>query len=198
MVHHIIHGCDDILSLAKQIVPKVMDYQKHDLTIADIQDAVEPLKKAKKGWKKSLVINTTYKRPIPEGLGPSPRPRDNRWSLNLWFAYNPKKHLFKMEMWKFSESPYNKTSCYSFCRHAYDVFRKDTSMADLGSDTFIYKLWDVVGTYLAKIKRIPMCGQMVSSWNDSYKLLCGTSVSRKGAKCRLCRNRLLKRKFEEI
>ena len=200
MVHHIINGCDDIQSLAKQIVPEIMDYQNYALSIADIHDAVQPLKTAKKGWKRSEVIDTSYSMPIPKELQgmPSPRPRINRWSLHIWFAFNPKKNLFKMEMWKYSHSPYNNTECYSGGRQVYTVLRKGTTIADLGSDTFIYKLRDVVGTYLAKLKRVPMCGQMIDSWNNSHKLLCGVSVSMKGAKCKHCRNKLLKRKFEEI
>lgn len=39
MVYHIINGCEDILSLAKQIVPHVMDYENYALSIADIHDA---------------------------------------------------------------------------------------------------------------------------------------------------------------
>lgn len=200
MVHHIINGCEDILSLAKQIVPQVMDYQNHALSLPDIHDAVQPLKKAKKGWKRSQVIDTEYKKPIPkelEGMA-CPRPRSNKWSLHLDFAFNPKKDLFKMDLWKYSHSPYNSTASYSSGRQVYTVLRKGTSRADLDSDTFLYKLRDVVGTYLAKIKRVPMCGQMVSSWNDTHKLLCGVSVSMKGAKCKHCRNKKLKRKFEEI
>ena len=200
MVHHIINGCDDILSLAGQIVPQVMDYQNYALSIADIHDAVQPLKKATKGWKKSEVISTEYSQPIPKELEgtTTPKPRINKWSLHLVFGFNPKKDLFKMEMWKYSHSPYNNTATYSYGRQVYIVLRKGTSMADLGSDTFIYKLRDVVGMYLAKIKRVPMCGQVTNNWSDSYKLLCGASVSTKGAKCKNCRNKLLKRKFEEI
>ena len=200
MVHHIIHGCEDILSLAKQIVPQVMDYENHALGLADIHDAVQPLKKAKRGWKRSKVINTSYSKPIPKELEgmPSPRPRINEWSLHLDFAFNPKKDLFKMHLWKFSHSPYNGVESYIGGRKVYTVLRKGTTRADLDSDTFLYKLRDVVGTYLAKIKRVPMCGQMVSSWDSTHKLLCGVSVSMKGAKCKNCRNRLLKRKFEEI
>lgn len=200
MVHHIINGCDDILSLAKQIVPQVMDYENYALSIADIHDAVQPLKKANKGWKRSEVIDTSYSKPIPKELEgmPSPRPRENKWSFHLVFAFNPKKDLFKMEMWKYSHSPYNAIASYTGGRQVYTVLRKGTSMADLGSDTFLYKLRDVVGTYLAKIRRVPMCGQLVSSWSNTHKLLCGVSVSMKGAKCKHCRNKLLKRKFEEI
>jgi len=200
MVYHIINGCDDILSLAKQIVPQVMDYEKYALSIADIHDTVQPLKKAKKGWKRSQVIDTSYSMPIPKELEgmPSPRPRINKWSLRLDFAFNPKKDLFKMEMWKYSNSPYNSTASYSSGRQAYTVLRKGTSVDDLSSDTFLYKLRDVVGTYLAKIKRAPTCMQVTDDWSKTHKLICGVSVSMKGAKCKHCRNKLLKRKFEEI
>ena len=101
-----------------------------------------------------------------------------------------------MDLWKCNHSPYNATPSYTGGRQVYTVLRKGTSMADLSSDTFLYKLRDVVGTYLAKIKRVPMCGQLVNSWG--HELLCGVSVSMKGAKCKNCRNKLLKRKFEEI
>ena len=200
MVRHIIHGCEDILSLAKQIVPQVMEYQNYTLSLADIHDAVQPLKKAKKGWKRTEVMSTSYSKPVPKELEgiPSPKQRKNEWSLNLWLGFYPKKDLFKVEMWKYSHSPYNATPTYSGGRQVYTVLRKGTSMADLSSDTFLYKLTDVVGTYLAKLKRVPMCGQLVNSWDKTHKLLCGASVSMKGAKCKHCRSKLLKRKFEEI
>jgi len=200
MVYHMIHGCNDILSLAKQIVPQVMAYENHDLSIADIHDAVQPLKKANKGWKKSEVIDTSYSVPIPKELEgtTTPRPRQNKWSIHLVFGFNPKKDLFKMELWKYSHSPYNAIASYSSGRQVYTVLRKGTSIADLSSDTFLYKLRDVVGTYLAKINRVPMCRQMINNWSNTHKLLCGRSVSMKGAKCKHCRSKLLKRKFEEI
>ena len=73
MVHHIINGCEDILSLAKHIVPQVMVYENYALSIADLHDAVQPLKKANKGWKKSEVIDTSYSKPIPKELNAKPQ-----------------------------------------------------------------------------------------------------------------------------
>ena len=124
MVYHIINGCEDILSLAKQIVPHVMDYENYALSIADIHDANLW---RKKGWKRSEVLNTVYNRPVPEGLG---EPRVNRWSLSIWFGYNPKNELLYP---KHSHSPYNGIPSYTNGMQVYNVLRKGTSRADLGS-----------------------------------------------------------------
>lgn len=189
MVEHIIHGCDDILGLAKQLVPQVTKFESHPLSIADIRE-VMPRKNTK-----VQVSCFTYDDPIPD-LPEAPRPRCNRWEISIYFQYTRGK--FKLLVCKKNAWVFDRAFSFSTCSERVVYVRKNTSPNDLQTDKFLYYLRDLIGVSLKKIKQTNLCGTLVDIHDHSYKLMCGNGVRVKGAMCAKCRADKLKRKFSQI
>ena len=59
---------DNTQCLAKHIASQVTQYEFHPMSVQDLKEAVQPLKKAKKSWKQFRMAEFEYDLPIPEIL----------------------------------------------------------------------------------------------------------------------------------
>lgn len=184
--------------LAKDIASHVTKYEYHPLSVRDLKEAVQPLKQAKKAWKQVRMAEFEFDLPIPKMPAPPEGQRSNRWRVMIYFRYHATKNIFKVEMWKHAMEQYDRYKTYDFSRQYYIFSRKDTTKKDLDSDTFLYYLRDMMGTYFTKLKKTQVCGRIKDNWHGTHKILCGGTVHTKGAMCTSCRNKHLKRKFEDI
>ena len=120
--------------------------QYHPLSVQDLKEAVQPLKQANKAWKQVRMAEFEFDLPIPK-MPPLPEhyanPRSNRWRVMIYFIAT--KKIFKVEMWKHALEQYDRYATYDFSRQQYKFSRKNTSMEDLDSDTFLYYLRDMMG-----------------------------------------------------
>lgn len=192
---------DNTQCLAKHIASQVTQYEFHPMSVQDLKEAVQPLKKAKKSWKQYRMAEFEFDLPIPK-MPPLPEhydnPRSNKWRVMIFFMYHATKKIFKVEMFKYALDQYERYSTYNYSRQEYKFSRKNTSKEDLDSDTFLYYLRDMMGKYLTKLKKTQLCGRIKDNWNGSYKIMCGSTVHTQGAMCGDCRNKQLKRKFNQI
>ena len=190
---------DESECLAKDL--KVTDYEYHPLSVKDLKEAIQPLKKAKKSWKQIRMADFEYDMPIPE-MPPLPdhytEPRSNHWRVLVYFMYHPTKKIFKVEMWKHACRKPRSVETFNFSRHEYKFSRRDTTKEDLDSDTFLYYLRDMMGKFFIKLKQTQVCGKIKDNWNGCHKVMCGYIVKIKGAMCQDCRSKHLKRKFKHI
>ena len=69
---------------------------------------------------------------------------------------------------------------------------------DLDTDTFLYYLRDMMGNTLPNSKMHKSVADSKTTGTGHTKLLCGCTVKTKGAMCGCCRNKHLKRKFNQI
>jgi hypothetical protein len=187
---------DKTQCIAKDVLSHVTKYEYHPLSVQDLKEAVQPLKHAKKSWKQSRIGDFEFELPIPE-LPPEGQ-RSNSWRVMIYFMYHPTKNIFKVEMYKHAMSVYEKYPTYNSSRQVYKFSRKGTTKEDLDTDTFLYYLRDMMGIYFTKLKHTQVCGRLVDNYSKTYKLLCGYNVKTKGAMCQECRNKHLKRKFNDI
>lgn len=192
---------DETECLAKHVTSHVTKFEYHPLSVQDLKEAVQCLKKAKKSWKQYRMAEFEFDMPIPE-MPALPEQytetRSNRWTFIVYFMYNPTKKIFKVEMWKHATRQAMTVSTFDFSRQEYKFSRRDTTKEDLDSDTFLYYLRDMMGKYFVKLKQTQVCGRIKDNWNGCHKVMCGYSVEIKGAMCQACRNKHLKRKFKHM
>lgn len=189
---------DNTQCLAKDVASHVTKYEFHPMSVRDLKEAVQPLKQANKAWKQVRMAEFEFDLPIPQMPPPPEGQRSNRWRVMIYFMYHATKNIFKVEMWKHALEQHDKYATYDYSRQYYFFSRKDTTKEDLDSDTFLYYLRDMMGVYFTKLKQIQVCGRIKDNWNETYKLLCGGTVKTQGAMCGCCRNKHLKRKFNQI
>jgi len=175
-------------------VPHVRKYESHPFEVGDIVECLFPLRIANKSWKKSKLVKFQYDLPVPEGLGD----RGNRWTMVVFFAYNARKRVFKVDFENFSCSEYHERMTYNHSLSSITVKRRDTGLEDLVSRRFVSYLWRLVGAYMIKMRDASVCTNLVDDWTFTYKVLCGKCVHVPGAKCSSCRGVCLKRKFSKI
>lgn len=179
-------------SRAKQIATHVAKYESHPFEVADIVECLFPLRTPNKSWKMSKLVKFKYDLPVPEGvLGD----RGNRWTMVVFFGYNAKKRVFKVDFENFSCSEYHEVMTYNHSVKSITVKRHDTGVEDLVSRRFVYYLQRLVGGYMIKIRDASVCTNLVDDWTFTYKVLCGKNVHVPGAMCSSCRGVCLKRKF---
>lgn len=192
---------DETDCVAKHVVSQVSQYEYHPLSIQDLKEAVQPLKQAKKAWKQVRIGSFEFELPVPK-MPPLPEhfteTRSNDWKVQIYFMYHATKKIFKVEMYKHATCQYDSYATFNFSRKQIKFSRKGTSKKDLESDTFLYYLRDMMGIYFTKLKKTQVCGRIIDSWNGTFKVLCGFNVKTKGAMCGSCRNKHLKRKFNQI
>lgn len=179
---------------ARDIYLHITKYECHPVSITHLKHSMHILTTRQRGWVKQMFFNFRYDMPVPDAFGPN---YSNRWNLEVQFHYHRKRQLFKIFMKRTAWSHATKTPLFGASTAHHWVSRKDTSVEDLFSDTFIYMLRDKLGVYLTKLKYTPCClGPRTFGRNTQH--LCGTRVFSKGAFCYHCRQVHLKRKFEEI
>lgn len=192
---------DKTQCIAKDVVSHVTKYEFHPMSVRDLKEAVQPLKQANKAWKQVRMAEFEFDLPVPK-MPPLPEhyanPRSNRWRVMIYFMYHAKKKIFKVEMYKHALEQYDRYATYDYSRQQYKFSRKNTYMEDLDSDTFLYYLRDMMGKYFTKLKKTQVCGRIKDNWNGTHKIMCGSTVHTQGAMCGCCRNKHLKRKFNQI